>query len=199
MIVIGNGESRSTLNFSRVKDLTIGCNAIVRDFVVDHVVCVDRKMVKECIEHHQKNFTTLYTRPDWIKSYTSHKIFTVPKLLDSSKERWDDPFHWGSGPYAVLLAAKLADKVDMIGFDLWSDNKFVNNCYKDTDNYDASNKRAVDPRYWIHQIGRVFEWFPQTEFTVYQTPNWQSPEKWNRTNVHVDKISNFTYTKHCGL
>jgi len=82
----------------------------------------------------------------------------------------------------------------MIGFDLWSETKFVNNCYKDTENYDPATKRAVDPRYWICQIGRVFECFPQTEFTIYQKPDWQLPEKWNCTNVQVDKISNFTYT-----
>jgi hypothetical protein len=151
-------------------------------------------MVLESINNHSSEFDKLYTRQEWRSSFDNTPVTTVPKLPYSGTERWDDPFHWGSGPYAVLLAAELSRKVDMIGFDLWSETKFVNNCYKDTENYDPATKRAVDPRYWICQIGRVFECFPQTEFTIYQKPDWQLPEKWNCTNVQVDKISNFTYT-----
>jgi 6-pyruvoyltetrahydropterin/6-carboxytetrahydropterin synthase len=36
---------------------------------------------------------------------------------------------------------------------------FTNNIYKDTDNYNIAKKRAVDPSYWIHQIGRIFKHF----------------------------------------
>ena len=38
-------------------------------------------------------------------------------------------------------------------------NSIFNNIYKDTKSYDAKDKNAVDPRYWIHQISKVFEWF----------------------------------------
>lgn len=194
MIAIGNGESRSSIDLARITEPLVGCNAIARDRYVDHLVCVDRKMVKECIKLYYKNFDKIYTRSNWVDSFKDPKVNSVPHLPYTGSQRWDEPFHWGSGPYAVLLAAEFSRKVQMIGFDLWSETKFVNNCYKDTENYDSATKRAVDPRYWIHQIGRVFECFPQTEFTIYQTPDWQLPEKWNCANVQVDKISNFTYT-----
>jgi hypothetical protein len=107
--------------------------------------------------------------------------------------REDDPFHWGSGPYAVLLAATKSEYVALVGFDLYGIGSKINNCYKDTHCYNAADYRAVDPRYWIHQIGKVFECFPDTEFCIYQTPQWQMPKKWNLPNVFLDNINRFTY------
>jgi len=83
--------------------------------------------------------------------------------------------------------------VNLIGFDLHSSTKTVNNIYKGTDNYDPADKRPVDPRYWIHQIGMVFKCFPNIEFTIYQEPKWNIPKTWNKVNVKVDKISNIYY------
>ena len=193
MLVIGNGESRNSIDLDVVKTEKIGCNAVVRNNFIDYVVCVDRKMLRECIQY-SVNFSKCYTRERWRFCSDSPYIEVVPELPYIGTERWDDPFHWGSGPYAVLIAAGLSRSVKLIGFDLYSKDKKVNNCYKDTENYDASTKRAVDPRYWIHQIGKVFECFPSVDFEIYQTPDWQSPEKWILPNVSVDKISNFTYT-----
>jgi hypothetical protein len=192
MVVIGNGESRIDIDLDRLSSPKIGCNAVVREHFIDSVVCVDRKMLKECAQY-CLNFDTCYTRSNLRLSTDISQIQSVPDLPYEGSQRWDDPFHWGSGPYAVLIAAGLCDTVEMIGFDLYSNDKCVNNCYKDTENYDSSSKRAVDPRYWIHQISKVFECFPQTQFTIYQTLDWQLPQKWNLPNVQVDKISNFTY------
>jgi hypothetical protein len=95
----------------------------------------------------------------------------------------------------VLLAASLSKErfVSLVGFDLYSDNKLVNNVYKGTQGYDDSDKSAVDPRYWIHQIGKVFEHFPKVNFTVYRPLGWETPKAWIRSNVEVDKISNIYY------
>ena len=105
-------------------------------------------------------------------------------------ERPDDPIHWGAGPYAVLLAAKMTtDDIHLLGFDLYSADNKVNNIYKDTANYALAHKSAVDPRYWIYQIGKVFECFPNTRFIVHQDQTWQRPKAWKQTNVKVDNIS----------
>lgn len=193
MIAIGNGESRRAIDCSRIQSSTVGCNAIVRHYGVDHLVCVDRRMANECLLQHPHRFSNIYTRQRWLAGNHT-ELKSVPELPYQGTERWDDPFHWGSGPYAVLLAATLDNKVDMIGFDLWSHTGTVNNLYKDTANYDHADKRAVDPRYWIHQIAKVFYCFPSTQFTIYQTAGWQEPEKWKLSNVEVDSISNFKYT-----
>lgn len=187
MLVIGNGESRIGLNLSKNKNVKIGCNAIQRDFIVEHLVCVDRRMVKEAIDaNYQGN---IYTRSDWANNYKN--VDTVPALPYKGKDRWDEPFQWGSGPYAVLLGALLSTNVEMIGFDLYSNTTNVNNVYKSTKGYDDYSKKAVDPRYWIHQIGKVFECFPDTRFTVYNNKHWKMPKTWKFSNVSLDKISKF--------
>jgi len=194
MWVIGNGESRSNIYIDQLQDKKVGCNAILRDFHVDHLVCVDRRMVEEALAHSvNTKGTTVYTRPDWYTRYKTLKVREVPSLPYKGNERWDEPFQWGSGPYAVLLGAKLSDEVDLLGFDLWSSTDTINNIYKDTQNYDSGDKRPVDPRYWIHQIGMVFECFPKVQFTIYQELGWELPKAWIHPNVMVDTLSNIYY------
>ncbi len=189
MLVIGNGESRKELNFNTFDDVKIGCNAIARDVNVDHLVCVDRRMVTEALENNFKN--TIYTRHDWLGQFKKFKnVKPVPKLPYEGNLRMDHPFQWGSGPYAVLLATKFTKNINLIGFDLYSETPHVNNIYKDTEHYDKSNKHAVDPRYWIYQIAKIFELFPKKKFKIYQKTNWTQPDSWKKKNVSVDNIDN---------
>lgn len=191
MLAIGNGESRAGINIDQIKDHKIGCNAVLRDFRVNHLVCVDRKMVREAIETNYNKNSLIYTRQDWIQEFRRFPgVRELPALPYSGNARWDDPFHWGSGPYAVLLACLLTEteRVGLVGFDLYSENQFVNNIYKGTDNYNDTDTRPVDPRYWIQQIGKLFEIYSSIEFTIYQKVNWQLPDLWHRSNVSVDSI-----------
>ena len=191
MLILGNGESRSQINLNQIRCLKIGCNAIFRDYTVDHIICVDKRMMDEALEAGVNMNSRLYTRSEWFDRYKGYlHVRQVPELPYEGTERADQPFQWGSGPYAVLLGAQLEkDEVKLLGFDLYSKDRLVNNIYKDTDNYSASNKRAVDPRYWVHQIGMVFKHYPNVQFRIYQEPNWELPQAWNYTNVTVDKIS----------
>ena len=59
MIVIGNGQSRKKVNLNNYNELKIGCNAIIRDYHVDHLVCCDKKMVKQALA---QGFSPVYTR-----------------------------------------------------------------------------------------------------------------------------------------
>jgi len=191
MLVIGNGESRKDVDINLLDGPKVGCNAIMRDYTVDYLVCVDKRMVEEAINRNANQHSLVYTREDWYSRYEAKRIRKLPKLPYNGTQRADEPFQWGSGPYAVLLGAMYTrdHSVKLLGFDLYSTNKQVNNVYKDTPNYDRADKRAVDPRYWIHQIGKVFECYPKIKFTVYQD-NWELPLAWNHFNVKVDKISN---------
>lgn len=193
MLVIGNGESRQSINLNKCNITKIGCNAICRDYNVDYLICVDKRMVSEAITIGYSN--NIYTRPEWIKHFPLHKnVISVPILPYLGTNRADEPFHWGSGPYAVLLGAlKSKSKIYMLGFDLYSNNFYVNNIYKNTKNYDSSNKKAVDPRYWIYQIGKVFENFPFKQFVIYQESNWLVPDEWKQINVSIDLLDNFSY------
>ena len=113
-------------------------------------------------------------------------IRIVPDLPYVGDQRPDDPIHWGAGPYAVLLAAKLTtDDIHLLGFDLHSVDKLVNNVYKDTANYSLAHKSAVDPRYWIYQIGKIFKHYPTTQFVVHND-NFELPKAWKQSNVSLD-------------
>lgn len=196
MLVIGNGESRKDINLNKFQENKIGCNAVVRDYWVDHLICVDRRMVDEAVQKHADKFKFIYTREDWLSGRDHiENLLTVPELPYRGHQRPDEPFHWGSGPYAVLLGALLDTTVKLLGFDLHSKNTKVNNIYKDTQNYDPSTKTAIDPRYWIHQIGKVFECFPKHKFVIYTDSDWECPNFWNRPNVSVDNYSKLLYNK----
>lgn len=191
MLVIGNGESRLQVDVKSFKDTKIGCNAVHRDFPVDHLICVDRRMVQEALEKEVHVSSKVYTRTDWGYDFsTIDNLTSVPALPYEGNERWDEPFQWGSGPYAVLLGAMLDTQVKLLGFDLYGRGSCVNNVYKGTQGYDPEDKNAVDPRYWIYQISKVFECFPEVDFTIYQPQGWQMPESWIKPNVSLDNISN---------
>ena len=67
MLVIGNGESRTLVKVNELKDTKVGCNAIIRDYIVDHLICVDQRMVDEVLKYNTK----IYTRADWISKYSN--------------------------------------------------------------------------------------------------------------------------------
>ena len=196
MIVVGNGESRKNIDIKSLADPKVGCNALYRDYYTDYLVCVDKRMVKEAIDAGVNDRGTLvYTRSDWFRHFKTKRIRTVPDLPYVGSERWDEPFQWGSGPYAVLLGAMYTKlkEVKLIGFDLYSKTDNINNIYKSTPNYDDETKRPIDPRYWIHQIGMIFRCFPKVQFIIYQDDGWELPKAWKYPNVKVDKLSNIYY------
>jgi|TARA_B110000977_G_C10855581_1_gene407568 hypothetical protein len=190
MLVIGNGESRNSIDINSINDTKVGCNAIYRDFKVDHLVCVDKSMLSEVIQTNHHKRIQIHTRKINYDIYIEDNIHVVPDLPYIGDQRPDLAIHWGSGPYAVLLAAQLTQSniVHMLGFDLHSDDKLVNNIYKGTTNYAQADKHAVDPRYWIYQIGKVFDSYPTTQFVVHQNIEWNLPDAWNKSNVLLDNI-----------
>tara|TARA_B100001057_G_scaffold130837_1_gene129920 strand:+ start:5890 stop:6474 length:585 start_codon:yes stop_codon:yes gene_type:complete len=174
MLVIGNGESRLGLDIDTYKRIKIGCNAIHRDYYVHHLVCCDRRMVIEAQE--KRNYGSIYTRSDWKDQFKLCGL--VPPLPYEGDTRPDDPWHWGSGPYALLLGSYLSEKhmtdptIHIIGFDIGSESDKVNNIYKSTPNYNDADTKPVDPSYWIYQMNKVFECFDKVQFIYYNNKPW---------------------------
>jgi len=190
--VIGNGESRKAVDLIKLKQthILIGCNAIHRDITVNHLVCCDRRMVDEATLNLSTKDTLIYVRPNWHHYFRKIKklknIRLIPELPYKGNKQQDDPFHWGSGGFAVLLAATLeSTNIDLYGFDLYSQYDRVNNIYKNTANYTKSDSQPVDPSYWIYQIGKVFEYFPDCKFKIHNTRDWQLPVEWQKNNVKL--------------
>jgi hypothetical protein len=183
-LVIGNGESRQGLDLSLFEcSTTIGCNAAYRDVALDHLVCCDKRTVKEAVANFK---SPIYTRDEWCHLY---KVNPLPALPYQGTDRADEPRHWGSGGYALLLAATLNyTNIKMIGFDLYSNNNLVNNIYKDTDNYSPSTSHAVDHSYWIYQISKIFSNYPQISFTIINNKEWIMPTEWQFKNTNFEAL-----------
>jgi hypothetical protein len=189
-LVIGNGESRRSvdLNILKSKYTLIGCNALHRDITVDHLICCDRRMADEAVNNSDTKQTIIYVRSSWFhyfrKILKNKNIREVPQLPYSGEMKRDQPDHWGSGGYAVLLAASLEFKqVDILGFDLYPINEKVNNIYKGTPNYARIDGQSVDYSYWVYQISQIFFYYPNTKFRIINHKDWQMPGSWGQPNV----------------
>ena len=102
----------------------------------------------------------------------------------------EQPTTWGSGSYAVFLAAYLGYKdISLLGFDLYPINDQVNNIYKGSKNYESYN--PVDPAYWIDNLAKIFQWFPSVEFTIINNESWNFPNEWKYFNVKLLTLNTF--------
>jgi len=188
-IVFGNGESRAGIDLHQYKEFTtIGCNAIHRDFTVDHLVCCDARMVREALDNSKTDSSKIHVRDNWHhyfrKILKNKHIQLLPELPYHGDLRCDQPVHWGSGPYAVLIAANLdVDEIWLLGFDLYGKQGKINNLYKGTNNYNQVNSNAVDHSYWQYQIAKIFEYYPNKKFAILNRSHWKLPEEWQKNNV----------------
>lgn len=181
--VVGNGESRTNVDLKKLNGSVIGCNALHRDHICQKIVAVDRRMVREILLNSNYSSIPIYTRKNWINEFKNNSnIFTVPDLPYSGASRWDDPWNWNSGPYAVLLAClNNPITVNLLGFDLYSYSDHVNNVYKNTQNYDKSNHHAIDYSHWLHQLKKLFDHYQHINFIQWQKKDWILPESWKQS------------------
>lgn len=193
-LVIGNGESRRSIDLKKFKNsfILVGCNAVHRDYRIDHLVCCDNRMVKEALNNTTGNETKIYTREMWYRDHRkiakNKNVHRLPDLPYTGISRPDQPLHWGSGAYALLLASQLSNEIHIIGFDLYGVNGKVNNVYKGTENYSAANKPQIDYSYWVYQIQKVFRCFPDKTFFIYNSNDWILPDDWRCKNVQHKKL-----------
>lgn len=188
--VIGNGESRRRINLQALNLPLIGCNAIHRDLKVDHLIVCDRKMIHECIDSANTVDTKIYVRPEnyhhFRKMVKDKRINKLPELFYQGNLKSDEPRNWGSGGFALILAAELDyENIVMLGFDLYGINERINNIYKDSNNYLDAQKPAVDPSYWIYQIEKIFNRYQDKDFVIYNEVDWKIPPQWRKKNVSV--------------
>ncbi len=124
--------------------------------------------------------------------FDDYDIDPVPDLPYIGELRQDQPQHWNSGPYAILLSCELGFKeIFLMGFDLYSKDNKVNNVYKDTKNYQVSDTPSIDPKYWIYQISKLFEIYKDKRFVVVNNRDWLLPTSWKLSNVSFRNIEDF--------
>lgn len=196
-IVIGNGESRRDINLQKFtgKITMIGCNAVHRDCIVDHLVCYDSRMVREALADVNTCETLIYVRDDWYhhfkKMLKNRNIRRMPEIPYVGYNRADAARNWGSGTYALLLASTLEhENIFILGFDLYGNKNLVNNIYKDTNNYSSGRSSAVDPSYWIYQSAKIFDFYKDKKYIVVNHSSWKFPDEWKFPNVEFLNIEN---------
>lgn len=202
-VVVGNGESRTNFPVYKLTDHVelVGCNAIHRDTIVNHLVCCDERMIREAIQNVNTEETKIYVREHgyqlFRKVFKKKNITLLPEIPQPQLIRVDNPRNWGSGTYAHLIASQLPEvkTIFLLGFDLHSSNQFVNNLYKNTKNYSSSSHHAIDPSYWIWQSAKVFRIYAHINYKVVNTVDWVLPKEWNLTNV--EKINLEDFKKYC--
>ena len=196
VLVVGNGQSRKDIDLSKSSLTTIGCNAIHRDITPTNLICCDRRMAEEAILNNRLRNSKIYVRQLWYhyfrKIRKSKNIILLPELPYQGKKKQDHPDHWGSGPYALLIAANsVYQNIYMIGFDLYSQNHTVNNVYKGTDNYQKENDSPINPSFWIYQIEKIFQIYKTKKFIIFNEDRWNVPKSWIKPNVEYRNIQLF--------
>ena len=93
------------------------------------------------------------------------------------------PKMWAAGSTAIHLACqKGAKEVYMLGFDLSSQNKLINNIYKGTDYYYPEHTKGFNPVNWMNELKTVFGEFPDTQF-YWVDWAYDTPPCYNHSNV----------------
>lgn len=197
-LVLGNGESRCCVDLNLLKDkfAFIGCNGIHRDITVDHLICCDQRMIVESLKNESTKNSLIYVRAMYYRQYRKiqkqKNVRLLPEVPTTGQNKRDDPIHWGSGPYAVLVASVLGfQNITLLGFDLYGNKEKVNNIYKNTPNYSKGDTRAVDHSFWLYQIQQVFLTHPETNYKIVNISDWAMPSEWKKDNITFENIDSF--------
>ena len=155
--VLGNGRSRLAINCENLKNYgtVYGCNAIYRDFLPDHLVAVDVKMVLELVENNVLDRVPVYTN-------FNNRFKDIPKLNVFQPSKG-----WSSGPTALWLASTHGyDEIYILGFDYQGleNNKKVNNVYAGTPNYKKEHEPATFYGNWLRQTEMVLKEFAGVKY-----------------------------------
>lgn len=131
--VIGNGVSRAPIPLQKIPGITVGCNAIYRDFAPTYLCVVDHAITKEIYE-------STYT------GVVYYRHMTLRRLGLSPKTNWHTPHFMNgenTGNASVLLAKDLgATEIDILGFDGVS-QKLYPDTAQNKDMFNVWNERLM--------------------------------------------------------
>ena len=152
--IIGNGESRKTINIDQIKGIKVGCNGIYLHNKVDLICAMDKfwrdKIVKE-------------TNIPLISRLHNNSFQTTLELY---KDKWyntDCPYRgYCSGITALdYICHNYKDNIYLIGFDFDYKGETVNHIYKDTPNHPKSNRPAQPEDLFLKQCKDTVKRYPR--------------------------------------
>ena len=103
---------------------------------------------------------------------------------------------WSAGNTAVHLACQQgAEEIYMLGFDLSSTSKLINNIYKGSKYYYPENMKGFNPKNWLDQLKTVFDEYEDTKF---YWVDWAQDVPLYCTSLHgVKNVGHLTKTELC--
>lgn len=151
--IIGNGESRKTINIDNINGMKVGCNAIYLHHSVD-LICAMDKFWRDKIE--KETNIPLLSR----KHNTSFQ--TTLELYDGSWKSTKCPYRgYCSGTSALdYICSQYNDDIYLIGFDFDYNGEFVNHIYKDTKNHPKSNRPAQNENIFLQETLQIIKRYP---------------------------------------
>ena len=129
---------------------------VIQSSTVSGKVSILKNTTKEIIE---KTIDNSQINVSWIKENDkSHD------LKDIAIGRED--FGWASGPTSAFVACKVEQpkEIYLIGHDIKSDNKKVNNAYKGTKYYVTPQGESTPYINWVNQWYILMDWYPNVKF-----------------------------------
>ena len=153
--ILGNGKTRLDITPGELSACgrVYACNRIYNEFTPDVLVSTDAAMAREIQESGYSENNLHYTRES--------------NIIRGSGARALMPEYTGfsSGPNAMALAA--AEEIPyifLIGFDLDSETKLINNIYSGTAHYAPSDALTTNSDNWINQIYEIAEKYKNQRF-----------------------------------
>ena len=183
--ILGNGQTRLHLDPSNLMlaGSVYACNRAYEEFTPDVLVSTDTAMAREIQESGYSEKNVHYTRES--------------NIIRGSGARALQPAYavFSSGPNALALAA-IAEfpYIFLIGFDLVSENKLVNNIYSGTPCYVKSDSLSTNSDNWVTQIYEIAGKFKNQRFIHVNPLLGYTPETWiTLPNFEVMDIPGFKF------
>jgi hypothetical protein len=134
--IVGNGLSRKSidLNLLKGKGIIYGCNALYRDFTPDVLVATDSPITREIQDSGYALKNTFYAK--YLKEGTN-----TLQIKDIGVDCYQ--VNTGAAALCIAVTSEKFKTIYLLGFDLGSTNKIVNNCYSSTEFYKEKGDRAL--------------------------------------------------------
>ena len=133
--------------------------------VAASIITVNPVTLNEKIEAAIKQFPQLDMKDLRMKMEKDVGVWITYVNEDDNINNIDFPVGWSAGNTALHLACQSgADEIYILGFDLSSYDEPLNNLYKGTDNYLASDAKGFNSTNWMNQMQAVFREFRDITF-----------------------------------
>jgi molybdopterin-guanine dinucleotide biosynthesis protein A len=175
--VLGNGKTRKQVNPAHLKSVgsLYVCNRAAEEMSHDVCVAVDKEIAIEL----QKQGHVVYTRSNALRTENA-------RLIQKN-------IGWSSGPVAATIAAMNGHAyIFLIGMDLISDTKNINNLYADTKHYKTYDSAPTPHGNWVGQIDTLLREYTSQRFIHVNPLQNYTPEQWARhKNFQIMTLAQF--------